>query len=87
MNQYCFSRIAPDSPIINLRLFLSNESGYSLDIHIYQEIRDPNDGVTYFKSYGDKQGPYNGQPVTTPYVTKDHLQVAFYSCCCCAFYC
>ena len=29
-----------------------------------------------FNSYGSKQGPMNGLPITTPYVTKDHLQVS-----------
>lgn len=73
---YFNGRLSPESPIMNLRLFLSNESGYSLDIHTYQEVQDPKTGKTTFKSYGDKQGPYDGLPITTPYVTKDNLQVA-----------
>jgi len=28
-----------------------------------------------FESYDQKQGPHHGLPVSTPYVTKDHLQV------------
>lgn len=30
-----------------------------------------------FESYDQKQGPYHGLPVSTPYVTKDHLQVLY----------
>lgn len=32
-----------------------------------------------FESYGQKQGPHHGLPISTPYVTKDHLQVALIS--------
>jgi len=53
---------------------LSNESGYSLELFTYQEVFDETTGKMIFKSYGDKQGPYHGLPITTPYVTKDHLQ-------------
>eukprot|EP00111_Clytia_hemisphaerica_P003152 TCONS_00008959-protein len=67
-------RLTPESPIITLRLFMSNESGYSLDMYTYQEVFDKASGRTIFKSYGDRQGPHHGLPITTPYVTKDHLQ-------------
>lgn len=67
-------RLTPDSPIMQLRLFLSNESGYSLELYTYQEVVDEMTGEMIFKSYGDKQGPHHGLPVTTTYVTKDHLQ-------------
>jgi len=67
-------RLYPDGPRIPLRLFLSNQSGYSLDIHTYQEIQDPSTGKTIFQSYGLKQGSQHGQLINTPYVTKDHLQ-------------
>ena len=47
-----FSRLTPDSPRIPLRLFLSNESGYSLESHTYQEVIDPTTGHLAFKSWG-----------------------------------
>eukprot|EP00795_Rhopilema_esculentum_P005271 gene5271-420_t len=67
-------RLTPEGTRIPLRLFLSNESGYNLDIHIYREVEDPRTRHIVFNSYGSKQGPMNGLPTTTPYVTKDHLQ-------------
>ncbi|XP_065065476.1 acetyl-CoA carboxylase-like isoform X2 [Rhopilema esculentum] len=71
-------RLTPEGTRIPLRLFLSNESGYNLDIHIYREVEDPRTRHIVFNSYGSKQGPMNGLPTTTPYVTKDHLQLKRY---------
>ncbi|XP_064582783.1 acetyl-CoA carboxylase 2 isoform X1 [Zonotrichia leucophrys gambelii] len=59
---------------IPIRLFLTNESGYYLDISLYKEVRDPGTGSITFQSYGDKQGPQHGMLINTPYVTKDLLQ-------------
>lgn len=74
INLILYFRVTPESSPIALRLFLSNESGYSLDLYTYQEVYDRESGRTVFRSYGDRQGPQHGLPITTPYVTKDHLQ-------------
>ncbi|KAI5637058.1 carboxyl transferase domain-containing protein [Phthorimaea operculella] len=67
-------RIGPGAPTKNVRLCLSNGSGYSLDVFTYEEVSDPRTGVIMFHSYGHKQGPMHGLPISTPYVTKDYLQ-------------
>ncbi|XP_013176189.1 PREDICTED: acetyl-CoA carboxylase [Papilio xuthus] len=67
-------RIGPGAPTKNVRLCLSNGSGYSLDIYTYEEVSDPRTGVIMFQSYGARQGPMHGLPISTPYVTKDYLQ-------------
>ncbi|CAB3233549.1 unnamed protein product [Arctia plantaginis] len=64
----------PGAPTKNVRLCLSNGSGYTLDIYTYEEISDPRTGVIMFQSYGPRQGPMHGLPISTPYVTKDYLQ-------------
>lgn len=64
----------PGAPTKNVRLCLSNGSGYSLDIFTYEEVSDPRTGVIMFQSYGPRQGPMHGLPISTPYVTKDYLQ-------------
>ncbi|XP_062445705.1 acetyl-CoA carboxylase 2 [Rhea pennata] len=67
-------RLTPTMTAIPIRLFLTNESGYYLDISIYKEVRDLGTGNIMFQSYGDKQGPQHGMLINTPYVTKDLLQ-------------
>ncbi|KAJ7416155.1 hypothetical protein WISP_73874 [Willisornis vidua] len=67
-------RLTPTATAIPIRLFLTNESGYYLDISLYKEVRDPSSGNIMFQSYGDKQGPQHGMLINTPYVTKDLLQ-------------
>nr|XP_025042235.1 acetyl-CoA carboxylase 2 [Pelodiscus sinensis] len=67
-------RLTPDGKAIPFRLFLTNESGYYLDISLYKEVNDPRTGNIMFHSYGDKQGPQHGMLINTPYVTKDLLQ-------------
>ncbi|XP_034026120.1 acetyl-CoA carboxylase isoform X2 [Thalassophryne amazonica] len=67
-------RLTPTGNAIPIRLFLTNESGYYLDISIYKEDIDPSSGQIMFQSYGDKQGPLHGMLINTPYVTKDLLQ-------------
>ena len=59
---------------IPFRLCLTNESGYYLDINLYREVSDPKTGLIKFESFGSKQGPLHGLPVSTPYMTKDYLQ-------------
>uniref|UniRef100_A0A3B5AVX7 acetyl-CoA carboxylase n=1 Tax=Stegastes partitus TaxID=144197 RepID=A0A3B5AVX7_9TELE len=67
-------RLTPTGNAIPIRLFLTNESGYYLDISLYKEVTDPSSGQIMFQSYGDKQGPLHGMLINTPYVTKDLLQ-------------
>ncbi|KAI5726751.1 hypothetical protein M8J76_007892 [Diaphorina citri] len=67
-------RPTPSSKTTNVRLCLANDSGYYLDLCLYNEITDPKTGVTKLEAYGNKVGPMHGLPVSTPYVTKDYLQ-------------
>ncbi|TSO98495.1 Acetyl-CoA carboxylase 2 [Bagarius yarrelli] len=67
-------RLTPNSNTIPIRLFLTNENGYYLDISLYQEVTDTASGQIMFKSYTDKHGPLHGMLINTPYVTKDLLQ-------------
>ncbi|XP_071338955.1 acetyl-CoA carboxylase isoform X2 [Trachinotus anak] len=67
-------RLTPTGHAVPIRLFLTNESGYYLDISLYKEVTDPSSGQIMFQSYGDKQGPLHGMLINTPYVTKDLLQ-------------
>uniref|UniRef100_A0A8C1I3A1 acetyl-CoA carboxylase n=1 Tax=Cyprinus carpio carpio TaxID=630221 RepID=A0A8C1I3A1_CYPCA len=67
-------RLTTNGDVIPIRLFLTNESGYYLDISLYKEVTDPSTGQIMFQSFGDKQGPLHGMLINTPYVTKDLLQ-------------
>ncbi|XP_035827708.1 acetyl-CoA carboxylase isoform X2 [Aplysia californica] len=61
-----------------IRVFITNESGYYLDISLYREVTDPRTGQIMFEAYGEKQGPLHGLLISTPYLTKDHLQLKRY---------
>ncbi|XP_061154933.1 acetyl-CoA carboxylase 1 isoform X2 [Syngnathus typhle] len=67
-------RLTPTGKQIPIRLFLTNESGYYLDISLYKEVTDSRTGQIMFQAYGEKQGPLHGMLINTPYVTKDLLQ-------------
>ncbi|KAJ3603855.1 hypothetical protein NHX12_028596 [Muraenolepis orangiensis] len=67
-------RLTPTGRQVPVRLFLTNESGYYLDISMYKEVTEPCSGQIMFQSYGDKQGLLHGMLINTPYVTKDLLQ-------------
>ncbi|XP_078081038.1 acetyl-CoA carboxylase 1 [Mustelus asterias] len=67
-------RLTPTGKAIPIRLFLTNESGYYLDISLYKEVTNSGTGQIMFQAYGDKQGPLHGMLINTPYVTKDLLQ-------------
>ena len=43
-----------------IRVFLSNESGYYLDMCVYKEVTNHVTGQTVFHAYGTKQGPWHG---------------------------
>ncbi|KAK6168611.1 hypothetical protein SNE40_019808 [Patella caerulea] len=68
-------RISTTGTSFPIRLFLTNDSGYYLDINLYREITDQRTGQVMFQAYGAKQGPYHGLFVSSPYLTKDHLQL------------
>ncbi|XP_029409876.1 acetyl-CoA carboxylase 2 isoform X2 [Nannospalax galili] len=59
---------------VPIRLFITNESGYYLDISLYKEVTDARSGNIMFHSFGNKQGSQHGMLINTPYVTKDLLQ-------------
>ncbi|XP_015588836.1 acetyl-CoA carboxylase isoform X3 [Cephus cinctus] len=75
-------RPAPGKPTSYVRLCIANDSGYSIDLHLYTEATDPKTGVIRFESYGSsassplgyRPGPMHGLPISTPYLTKDYLQ-------------
>ncbi|KAF5881624.1 acetyl-CoA carboxylase 2, partial [Clarias magur] len=67
-------RLTPSGSTVPIRLFLTNENGYYLDICLYQEVTDTATGQIMFKSYTEKHGPLHGMLINTPYVTKDLLQ-------------
>ncbi|XP_028408241.1 acetyl-CoA carboxylase-like isoform X2 [Dendronephthya gigantea] len=68
-------RLSPNGQKIPIRVYLSNESGYYLDVSIYRETEDQRTGQIVLESYGLKQGPLHGLLVNSPYVTKDRLQL------------
>ncbi|KAH0516969.1 Acetyl-CoA carboxylase 2 [Microtus ochrogaster] len=59
---------------IPIRLFITNESGYYLDISVYKEVTDSRSGNIMFHSFSNKQGSLHGMLINTAYVTKDLLQ-------------
>lgn len=69
-------RLSTDGPPIPMRLTVSNESGYYLDMHLYRETVDRESGQVKFESWtqSPQKGPLHGLPISTPYQTKDHLQ-------------
>ncbi|XP_063237346.1 acetyl-CoA carboxylase isoform X2 [Bacillus rossius redtenbacheri] len=67
-------RQTPSSETSNVRLCLANDSGYSLDTCLYKEVTDVKTGMIKYESYGPKQGPMYGLPISIPYMTKDYLQ-------------
>ncbi|XP_061585098.1 acetyl-CoA carboxylase [Cololabis saira] len=69
-----YIRLTPTGNALPIRLFLTNESGYYLDISLYKEVTDSSSGQITFLSYGDKQGLLHGMLINTPYGTKDLLQ-------------
>ncbi|XP_040575050.1 acetyl-CoA carboxylase [Lepeophtheirus salmonis] len=58
-----------------VRLCISNDAGYYLNMVIYKEYADPQTGVIKFITLGPEQGPLHGLPVSTPYMTKDFMEM------------
>lgn len=48
-----------------------------LNIHMYKEVTDPSTGVIKFQTImnSSEKGAWHGLPVSTPYMTKDHLEM------------
>lgn len=68
-------RLVPNGPAVPMHLTVSNESGYYLDLHLYQEVIDDENGQVKFMTWGGaKPGPLHGLLVSTSYQTKDHMQ-------------
>ncbi|KAJ6219257.1 hypothetical protein RDWZM_005069 [Blomia tropicalis] len=70
-------RSSPNSKCTPFRLLLANESGYYLDMHLYKEVLDPISGTMKFEAWhgAGKPGPLHDLPISTPYMTKDYLQL------------
>ena len=71
-------RMTPNGKCTPFRLFLANESGYYLDMHLYKEVRDQATGQMKFEAWhvtSAKPGPLHDLPISTPYMTKDYLQL------------
>merc|ERR1719228_2294110 len=73
----CIIRSSPKDIPCPHRLCLE-VSGVVLNINMYKEVTDPNTGVIKFQTISmdscDK-GAWHGLPVSTPYMTKDHLEM------------
>ncbi|XP_076618558.1 acetyl-CoA carboxylase isoform X3 [Colletes latitarsis] len=74
-------RPSPGKPISTIRLCIANDSGYSIDLHLYTEATDSKTGIIRFESCPSamanttwRPGPMHGLPISTPYLTKDYLQ-------------
>lgn len=70
-------RPAPGKATTTVRLSIANDSGYSIDLHLYTEATDAKTGIVRFESHGAGTrplGPMHGLPISTPYLTKDYLQ-------------
>lgn len=70
-------RSTPTSKCTPFRLLLANESGYYLDMHLYKEVHDQKSNTMKFEAWSgtNKIGPLHDLPISTPYMTKDYLQL------------
>lgn len=70
-------RPSPNSKCTPIRLLLANESGYYLDMHLYKEVLDTMSGTMKFEAWPGtgKPGHLHDLPISTPYMTKDYLQL------------
>jgi len=73
----CIIRTTPNATPAPHRLCLE-VSGVVLNINMYKEVTDPNTGVIKFQTINlesAEKGAWHGLPVSTPYMTKDHLEM------------
>lgn len=59
-------RLTPTTTAIPIRLFLTNESGYYLDISLYKEVRDSSTGNVSSHRRWQQTGAPPRPPQTTP---------------------
>ncbi|XP_065178755.1 acetyl-CoA carboxylase-like [Sycon ciliatum] len=66
---------------IPVRVFITNDSGYFVNMDMYREEEDPQSAGLIFRSFNRKhgEGPLNGLPTIKPYETKDLLQSRRYA--------
>ncbi|KRZ57740.1 Acetyl-CoA carboxylase [Trichinella nativa] len=77
--KYSIRLVAHGPPII-MRLTICNQSGYYLNLQLYQEVVDNDSGQVRYKSWNsDTPGPLDNLAVSTPYQAKDHMQQKRYS--------
>ena len=62
-----------------LRFMVSNESGYFLNIHMYREVVDPEQGSVFQALDPANGGALHGQSAQAPYEVKDRVQVKRYA--------
>ena len=73
----CLIRASPSATPAPHRLCLE-VSGVVLNINMYKEVTDPSTGVIKFQTINPEsceKGAWHGLPVSTPYMTKDHLEM------------
>ena len=73
----CKIRKTPSEAAVPYRLCIE-VSGVVLNINMYSESTDPNTGVIKFSHLNPAsadRGPWHALPVSTPYMTKDHLEM------------
>jgi acetyl-CoA carboxylase/biotin carboxylase 1 len=68
-------RSVPNGVNIPVRFFITNSSGFNLEMHVYKEVEDPRTGELVFESYGPRPGPMEGQKINTPFVPKDYVEM------------
>ncbi|KRZ71508.1 Acetyl-CoA carboxylase, partial [Trichinella papuae] len=68
-------RLVPHGPPILMRLTICNQSGYYLNLELYQEVVDNDSGQVRYRGWNlDAPGPLHNLAVSTPYQAKDHMQ-------------
>ncbi|KAM7536286.1 hypothetical protein Aperf_G00000086942 [Anoplocephala perfoliata] len=68
-------RHSKNGPRIPIRLFISNEQGYTLTLELYREVPNPRTGAIHLISYGKRIGSLHGALASAPHQTKDFLQL------------
>lgn len=68
-------KVPGQSKIYILRLCISNEASCLMNMHLYKEVTDQQTGLIKFQCIETDQGPWHGLPVSTPYMTKDYLEM------------
>lgn len=64
-----------DGPRIPIRLLISNDQGYSLNLELYREVPNLATGAVHLVSYGSRIGSLHGALANQTYKTQDFLQL------------